>query len=110
MPMMDVPPEEAAQAAVKLGADGLILTGASFADSLDRVRKAKAAGVTRPVLVGGSVTESNVKETLACADGAIVSTSLMCDNPGEADLLRWDKDKTRRFMDAVRALPVRSSH
>ena len=109
VPMIDVPPEEAAQAAVKLGADGLILTGASFADSLDRVSKAKAAGVTRPVFVGGSVTESNVQETLACADGAIVSTALMCDNPGKSDLLRWDKTKTQRFMDAVRALPPRSS-
>ena len=107
-PMIDVPPEEAAQAAVKLGADGLILTGASFSDSLDRVRKAKAAGITCPILVGGSVTENNVKETLAHADGAIVSTSLMRKSPGDSDLLRWDSEKTRRFMDAVRALPLRS--
>ena len=103
VPMIDVPPEEAAQAAVRLGADGLILTGASFADSLERVRSAKAAGVTRPVWVGGSVTEHNVAQTLAVADGAIVSTALMRDQPGAQDLLRWDRDKTQRFMDAVRA-------
>ena len=109
VPMMAVPPEEAAQVAVRLGADGLILTGASFADSLERVRKAKGVGVTRPIFVGGSVTEHNVRETLAHADGAIVSTSLMCDHPGEGDLLRWDHGKTQRFMDAVRALPERSS-
>ena len=108
VPMIAVAPEEAAQAAVKLGADGLILTGASFADSIDRVRHARAAGVRRPLFIGGSVTESNVEQTLAVADGAVVSTSLMRDNPGEADLLRWDKAKTERFMERVRALPMRS--
>ena len=104
LPMIDVPPEEAAQAAVRLGADGLVLTGATFADSLARVRDAKAAGVARPVWVGGSVTEHNVAQALAVADGAIVSTSLMRDKPAADDLLRWDGDKTQRFMDAVRAL------
>ena len=105
VPMIDVPPEEAAQAAVRLGADGLILTAATFADSLARVRSAKAVGVTRPVWIGGSVTEHNVAQALAVADGAIVSTSLMCDAPHADAVLRWDSDKTQRFMDAVRALP-----
>lgn len=104
VPMIDVSPDEAAQAAVRLGADALILTGATFADSLERVRKAKAAGIRRPVLVGGSVTKDNVAQALAVADGAIVSTSLMCDDPAATDLVRWDGDKTQRFMDAVRAL------
>jgi len=102
VPMIDVPPEEAAQAAVRLGADALILTGASFDESLQRVRKAKDAGVRRPILVGGGVTEGNVVQTLAVADGAVVSTSLMCDAPSTDALVRWDSDKTRRFMDAVR--------
>ena len=105
VPMIDVPPEEAAQAAVRLGADALILTGATFADSLERVRKAKAAGVTRPIYLGGSVTEANVKQTLAIADGAIVSTALMRDSAASTDLVRWDADKVSRFMDAVRTRP-----
>ena len=104
VPMIDVPPEEAAQAAVRLGADALILTGASFAESLHRVRKAKDAGIRRPILVGGSVTTDNVVQTLALADGAIVSTALMCDAPQADALVRWDSDKTRRFMDTVRSV------
>lgn len=105
VPMIDVPPEEAAQAAVKLGAAGLILTGATFAESLERVRKAKASGIHRPILIGGSVTDGNVAQALAIADGAVVSTSLMRDGAAQDELLRWDADKTRRFMDQVRALP-----
>ncbi len=103
VPMIDVPPHEAAQAAERLGADALILTGTTFADSLERVRKAKAAGVRRPVFVGGSVTQDNVAQTLDVADGAIVSTSLMRERPALSDLVRWDSDKTQRFMDVVRA-------
>lgn len=105
VPMIDVPPEEAAQAAVKLGADGLILTGASFAESLDRVRKAKASGIRRPILIGGSVSEGNLIEALDVADGVVVSTSLMRDGASEGELLRWDADKARRFMDKVRKRP-----
>lgn len=103
-PMIDVPPHEAAQAAVRLGADALILTGATFGDSLERVRAARAAGIRRPLFVGGSVTQDNVAQTLAEADGAIVSTSLMRDHAAATELVRWDSDKTQRFMDTVRAL------
>lgn len=103
VPMIDVLPEEAAQAAVRLGADALILTGTTFADSLERVRKAKSVGVQRPVYLGGSVTVANVAQALAVADGAIVSTSLMRDDAAPTELVRWDGDKTSRFMDAVRA-------
>jgi uncharacterized protein len=105
VPMIEVSPEEAAQAAVKLGADGLILTGATFADSLDRARKAKSAGIRRPILIGGSVTDANITDALAVAEGAVVSTSLMRDGSSDGDVLRWDADKTRRFMDRVRYRP-----
>ena len=109
VPMLDVPPEEAALGAIKLGADGLILTGGDFADSLERVRKAKAVGIRRPILIGGGVTETNVADALGVADGAIVSTALMRDGGGENDLLRWDEAKTRRFMDRANARLLRSS-
>jgi predicted TIM-barrel enzyme len=103
VPLSAETPEFAAEWAVKTGADGLILTGASFADSLDRVRKARAHGITRPILIGGSVTEANAAETFAVADGAIVSTALMRKGAGPDELVRWDRDLCRRFMDAARA-------
>lgn len=107
-PMIHVPPEEAAKAAQALGADGLILTGDSFPESLDRVQAARAAGVRRPILIGGGVTQDNVTEALAIADSAIVSTSLMRPAAGPSDLVRWDPARTQAFMERVRALPARS--
>lgn len=98
VPLVDVPPLQGAKWAENLGADGLILTGASFADSLDRVRGARQGGVKRPILIGGGVTQENVGEALSVADGCIVSTSLMQEGPGP----RWSRDKTLAFMDAVR--------
>lgn len=103
VPMTAVPPAQAARWAEAQGADRLVLTGDSFADSLARVRDARAAGVRAPILVGGGVDETNVADALATADGAIVSTSLMRPGAAPDDLLRWDPDRTRRFMDRVRA-------
>ncbi|WP_182422230.1 BtpA/SgcQ family protein [Aureimonas sp. ME7] len=101
VPLIDVSPEEAAKGAVKFGADGLVITGATFSESLARIRAAKAAGVVRPILLGGSVTSENIAETLAVADGAIVSTDLMRRGAGPADLLHWDTEKARRLVDAA---------
>ena len=106
--MLDLPPEEAALGAVKLGADALILTGASFTDSMQRVEKAKAAGVRKPIFVGGGVTEKNVVDALAVAEGVIVSTALMRDGGDDKDVLRWDAGKTARFMDCARAFARRA--
>jgi hypothetical protein len=92
--------EQAAQWAQGLGADGLILTGGSFADSCARVRAVRAAGVKRKLLIGGGVDESNVGAALQEADGVIVSTALLRDQPGP---VKWDAEKTRRFMDRARA-------
>lgn len=104
VPMVDITPAQAARWAEQLGADGLVLTGDSFADTLSRIHAARAAGVRRPILAGGSVTEDNVAEALQAADGAVVSTSLMLAGADPAALLRWDADKARRLMDRVRAL------
>lgn len=103
VPMVDIPPAEAALWAVRLGADGLVLTGHSFADSLGRIEAARAAGVRRPILLGGGVTADNVQQALGAADGVVVSTALMRPGVASSELLRWDPDLTQRLMDRVRA-------
>ena len=105
VPMVDIAPAQAALWAEQLGADGLVLTGDSFAGTLERIHAARAAGVRRPLLVGGGVTGDNVAEALRAADGAVVSTSLMLGGAGPAALLRWDAGKVQRLMDRVRTLP-----
>lgn len=100
VPMVNMAPAEATCWAEQLGADALVLNGGSFADTLSRIGAARAAGVRRPVLVGGGVTAGNVAEALRHADGA-VSTSLMLDSPG-GGLLRWDAGKAMALMDRVR--------
>jgi predicted TIM-barrel enzyme len=108
IPMVDLAPERAALWAEQLGADGLVLTGASFEESLARVRAARAAGVRCPIMIGGGIDATNVGEALAVSDGVIVSTSLMRrDAPADA-LQRWDSDRCRRLMDAARAEGGRS--
>lgn len=102
MPLVAVPPERAALWAEGLGADGLVLTGADFADSLARIEAARAAGVTRPILLGGGVTQANIGAALAVAQGVIVSSSLMRPDAAPGDVLRWDAERTRRLMDRAR--------
>ena len=96
-----VPNEMAASWAEKGGADGLVLTGSSFEDSLARVEAARAAGVTAPILIGGGITGANVVQALSIADGVVVSTSLMRSEQPADDLIRWDVDSARRLMDLL---------
>jgi membrane complex biogenesis BtpA family protein len=65
------------QSATRLaGADGLVLTGKSYAQTLEFIAVArKSAGVV-PILVGGGVTLENFAEAASLADGVIVSSSL----------------------------------
>lgn len=92
----------AAEWAVKSGADGLIVTGSSFQDTLARIGAVRDKGIRRPILIGGGVTEANVDEAMAHADGVVVSSALMRRDAAPDDLLRWDVDLCRRFMDAAR--------
>jgi predicted TIM-barrel enzyme len=92
----------AAEWAAKTGADGLIITGSGFPDTLERIAAVRAARLGRPLLIGGGVTEANVGEALRASDGVVVSTALMRRNAGEDDIVRWDRDGCRRFMDAAR--------
>lgn len=90
----------AAEWAVKAGADGLVITGGSFEDTLARIAAVRAAGVRAPVLIGGGVTVDNVAAAQAASDGVVVSSALMCGGP--EDVIRWDADACARFMDAAR--------
>lgn len=103
IPLVDIPPERGALWAEQMGADGLVLTGSSFEDSLQRIASARGAGVKAPILLGGGATETNVAAALRAADGVVVSTALMRKGAPKSDPLRWDLDLANRFMDRVRA-------
>jgi uncharacterized protein len=102
-PLSDESQPFAANWAAKVGADGLIVTGSSFPDTLDRIAAVRKAVPKQPILIGGGVTEDNVVAALAASDGVIVSSALMRASAGEDDILRWDADLCRRFMDAAGA-------
>ena len=73
----DISVADAAHAAKFFGADGLIITGAwtgTAADPADARAAKEASGL--PVLIGSGVTESNVHDMLAVADGVIVGSSI----------------------------------
>ena len=91
----------AADWALKSGADGLIITGNSLSDTLTLIGTPRGKGMRRPILIGGGVTEANLADAMAAADGVIVSSVLMRRDAGTEDLLRWDVDLCRRFVDAV---------
>ncbi|MEM9899813.1 MAG: BtpA/SgcQ family protein [Pseudomonadota bacterium] len=100
-PLSDEPQPVAAQWAAKVGADGLIVTGSSFEDTLDRIAAVRQSVPSRPLLIGGGVTTQNVTTALETADGVIVSSALMRTGAGAEDVVRWDTDLCRRFMDAA---------
>lgn len=93
----------AAAWAVKAGANGLVITGSSFADTQDRIAAIRKEGIRAPILIGGGVTTENVALAFGCSDGVVVSSSLMRQGIGVDDPVRWDGDACARFMDAVRA-------
>lgn len=102
IPLSDETQPFAAEWAAKTGADGLIITGASFADTLERIVAVRQQDIRRPILIGGGVTVANVGAALDAADGVIVSTALMRKAAGEDDVLRWDIGLCQQFMDAAR--------
>lgn len=102
-PLSDETQPFAAEWAAKAGADGLIVTGSSFPDTLSRIAAVREAVPGRPLLIGGGVSDANVAEALAASDGVIVSSALMRHDAAEDDLLRWDAERCLRFMDVARA-------
>lgn len=92
--------DEDVEFAVRLGmADGLVLTGKSYAQTLDYVGRARSKYPELPILVGGSVTSGNFAELIEKADGAIVSTSMKESGSAVGKLV---PSKVREFMAAAK--------
>ena len=102
IPMPGVPIDMAIDWASHIGADGLILTGHSYQETLRYLKTAQEMELGKPVLVGGSVNEDNIYEILDHCEGAVVSSSLMLKETKPGSLLRWDAEKIKRFADKVR--------
>jgi len=81
------------------GADGLVLTGRSWAETLRFIGVGRAAGHGAPILIGGSVDDENVGEAMRVADGAMVSSSLKASSTAFG---RLDLARVERFMARVR--------
>jgi len=82
--------------AVRLGgADGLVLTGKDYRQTLDFISIARKQLGSVPILVGGGVNSQNVAEVTRMADGAIVSSSL---KDSASAFGRFDAAKVKSFM------------
>lgn len=105
VPLAAVPITMAAGWADRTGADALILTGRTYPESLQFLQNVRAAGVKRPLLMGGSVTAENVQEVLRYCNGVVVSTTFKFRDTPPEQLVLWDVTRIRQFMDAVGAAP-----
>lgn len=92
--------EEDVEFAVRLGmADGLVITGKTYAETLAMIERARRKYPHVPILAGGGVTAGNFAEVVVNASGAIVSTSMK--DSGSA-VGRFVPDKVKQFMAAAR--------
>ncbi len=96
--------EEARWAAVHCRADGLILTGSSFSESMDMLAQVKNADLGVPVLLGGGANAENIKQALCAADGVIVSSTFKALSgwTRESMLAEWEFERIQTFMDEAR--------
>ncbi len=104
-PLGELPLVEAARFnAIHSKADGLILTGFSFEESLEMLETVKGANLGVPLLLGGGAKQENIKETLKVSQGAIISSSFKPVGGWTKDsmLAEWDYERMARFMEAVK--------
>jgi len=96
--------EEARQAAVFGRADGLVLTGLSFQESLDMLSEVRAANLGVPLLLGGGANAENAARALQVADGIIVSSAFKPRQGWTRETLldEWSEERIQAFMNAVR--------
>jgi hypothetical protein len=104
MPLGELPLVEAARSAcVYCKADGLIVTGLSFDESLKMLKEVQEAHLGVPLLLGGGAKSENIKEALQFCDGVIVSSSFKPIGgwTEESILAEWDYERIAQFMQAV---------
>jgi len=96
--------EEARQAAVFGRADGLVLTGLSFTESMQMLTDVRAAKRAVQRMLGGGATADNISQVLKAADGVVVSSAFKSTSgwTREALLAEWDAGRVNAFMQAVR--------
>jgi len=106
-PLAEMPlTEEARFAAVFGRADGLILTGGSFDESLQMLAEVKNAELGVPLFIGGSANPDNITQALAYCDGAIVSTAFKPVGSWKKSSLAldWDSGRIQTFMQKVQSV------
>lgn len=104
MPLGELPIAEAARfAGVNCKADGLVLTGLSFSESLKMLQEVQNAKLGIPLFLGGGAKAENIKEALRFCNGVIVSSSFKPVGgwTEEAILAEWDYERIAQFMQAV---------
>ena len=104
-PLGEIPLVEAARfAGVHSRADGLIMTGFSFKESLQMLGEVKDANLDVPLLIGGGANVENIQEALQVCRGAIVSSSFKPVGgwTKKSMLTEWDYDRIEQFMEAVK--------
>lgn len=95
--------EEARQAAVFGRADGLVLTGGSFEESLAMLEEVCDGRLGVPLLLGGGANAKNIARALQMIDGVIVSSTFKAVEgwTRESLLTEWDEERIQSFMRAV---------
>lgn len=103
-PLGELPLVEAARfTGVHSKADGLVLTGFSFKESLKMLSEVKEADLGLPIFIGGGAKKENIKDALKVSNGAIVSSSFKPVGgwTKEAMLTEWDYNRIVQFMEVV---------
>jgi predicted TIM-barrel enzyme len=77
--------------ALQKGADGLVITGKDYEQTLEMLSAVKKAFPQAKAICGGSVTKQNIQVVFSIADGAIVSSSLKSDTDSES----WSVEKIK---------------
>ena len=99
VPLVTRPVEDWAKAAVDEGAaDGLFVTGRTFEQSLDWLRRVATAAPGVPLWLGGGVNAENVRHLNGLVEGLTVATSIKHGNMAN----RIDPELAARFVRAAR--------
>lgn len=102
VPIGRVPIEQAArQATGPCQADAVVITGSTFAESMEMIQTIKRSTPAMAVILGGGSDATNVGEALRLADGIIVGRSLKTPPAITAPI---DPDKAEAYMEAVRGM------